>query len=112
MTARDRITPFMLHPDDHFAADPNVLFTQLGDAEGVLLHLETQHYYSLNETGLAIWQGVNNGLSLGEVANALREEYEVDEAGAWQHVSDFVAHLKKMKLLVEAPGSKERTDGA
>lgn len=102
----------MFHPDDHFAADSNVLFTQLGDEEGVLLHLETQHYYSLNETGLLIWQGVNKGMSLGEVAAALQGEYEIDEAGAWQHVSDFVAHLKKMKLLVESPGSTERADEA
>ncbi len=95
----------MLHPHDHFTADAEVLFTQLGDNEGVLLHLVTQYYYSLNETGLAIWQGVTEGLSLGEVADAIQQEYEIDEAGAWQHVSDFVAHLRKMKLLVEEPGS-------
>ncbi|MEP0548134.1 MAG: PqqD family protein [Rhodothermales bacterium] len=95
----------MLHPHDHFTADSEVLFTQLGDNEAVLLHLTTQYYYSLNETGLAIWRGVNEGMSLGEVADAIRSEYEIDEAGAWKHVSDFVEHLKKMKLLVEAPGS-------
>ncbi len=95
----------MLHPHDHFTADPEVLFTQLGDSEGVLLHLDTQYYYSLNETGLAIWRGVTQGLSLGDVAKIIRQEYEIDEAGAWKHVSDFVAHLTKMKLLVEVPGS-------
>lgn len=95
----------MLHPHDHFAADSEVMFTQLGDDEGVLLHLGTQYYYSLNETGLAIWQGVTNGMSLGDIAAALQEEYEIDEAGAWQHVSDFVEHLREMKLLVEPPGS-------
>jgi hypothetical protein len=101
----------MLHPDDHFAADSDVLFTQLGDEEGVLLHLHTQHYYSLNETGLLIWQGVNEGMSLGEIATALREEYEIDEAGAWQHVSEFVAHLRDKKLLAETPASAESGGG-
>lgn len=94
-------------PDPHarFAADPEVLFTQLGDNEGVLLHLTTQYYYSLNETGLAIWQGITDGMKLEDVANTIREDYEVDEAGARQHVDDFVEHLSKMKLLVEVPDS-------
>lgn len=95
----------MLHPDDHFAADPNVLFTQLGDAEGVLLHLETQYYYSLNETGLAIWQGITQGLSLGDVAAALQDSYEIDQAGAWEQVSSFAGLLKEKKLLVDPPSN-------
>ena len=94
----------MMQPHDHFAADPEVLFTQLGDNEGVLLHLATQYYYSLNETGLAIWRGVTDGMSLKEVADAIRQEYEIDEEGAWQHVRDFVMHLRKMKLVTEATG--------
>ena len=97
----------MLHPDDHFSADPNVLFTQLGDDEGVLLHLNTQHYYSLNETGLAIWQGATQGMSLGEIADAIQMEYEIDEAGAWKHVSEFVAHLREAELLL--PASEDET---
>lgn len=95
----------MLHPDDHLTADPNVLFTQLGDDEAVLLHLDTQYYYSLNETGLLIWQGVTKGMSLGEVAAALRADYEIDETGAWKNVSDFVMQLREKKLLVAAPSS-------
>jgi hypothetical protein len=102
----------MLHPSDHFVADSDVLFTQLGDEEGVLLHLHTQHYYSLNETGLLIWQGVNKGMSLGEVAEVLQEDYEIDEAGAWQNVSEFVAHLRDKKLLVEAPSPAASADEA
>lgn len=99
----------MLHPDDHFTADPNVLFTQLGDDEGVLLHLDTQYYYSLNETGLLIWQGVTKGMSLGQVAKALRADYEIDEQGAWQQVNDFVNLLKEKKLLVDPAAVKGKT---
>ena len=100
----------MLRPDQRFEADPNVLFTELGE-EGVLLHLDTQYYFSLNETGLKIWQGINEGKTLAEVAEALCEDYEIDEAGAWEHVSSFAAHLKEMELLVDAPeaaGEAER----
>lgn len=99
----------MLHPDDNFTANTEVMFTELGNCEGVLLHLGTQYYYSLNETGLAIWRGVTQGMSLGEVTAALQEEYDIDEAGAWQHVSSFVEHLKKMKLVDAEPGSVDRT---
>lgn len=100
----------MLHPDDHLSADPNVLFTELGDDEGVLLHLDTQYYYSLNETGLLIWQGVTKGMRLGEVAAALEANYEIDEAGAWQQVIEFVGLLKEKKLLVEPPESAPHAD--
>ena len=98
----------MLHPDDHLTADPNVLFTQLGDDEGVLLHLDTQYYYSLNETGLLIWQGVTKGMSLGQVAKALRAEYEIDADGAWQQVNDFVTLLKEKKLLVDPAATDKK----
>lgn len=100
-------TPYVLHPDDHLSADPDVLFTQLGDAEGVLLHLDTEYYYSLNETGLMIWQGITQGLCLGDVAAALRKNYEIDEAAAWEQVSSFAGLLKEKKLLVSSPGAEK-----
>lgn len=96
----------MPHPNDYLTADPNVLFTQLGDEEGVLLHLDTQYYYSLNETGLLIWRGVTKGMSLGQVAKALQADYEIDADGAWQQVSDFVTLLKEKKLLVDSATAK------
>lgn len=107
--ASDLIALLMLHPNDHLAADPNVLFTQLGDEEGVLLHLDTQYYYSLNETGLLIWRGITKGMSLGEVARALEAEYEIDADGAWQQVSDFASLLREKKLLADPAAAKGKT---
>jgi hypothetical protein len=51
-------------------------------------------------------------MSLGEVAEVLQEDYEIDEAGAWQNVSEFVAHLRDKKLLVEAPSPAASADEA
>jgi hypothetical protein len=36
--------------------DPNVVFTRLGENDGVLLHLNTKRYYSLNGTGSRLWE--------------------------------------------------------
>jgi hypothetical protein len=55
----------------------DVVFTAMED-EAVLLHLGTRKYYGLNETGLRIWQMIQVGASLGDVATTLASEYDVE----------------------------------
>jgi hypothetical protein len=37
-------------------ANPDVLFTELNDGTGVLLHLGTKFYFALNRTGTSAWK--------------------------------------------------------
>jgi hypothetical protein len=41
-----------------FNPHPQVLLTEMGDGTGVLLHLETKFYYTLNATGVALWKAL------------------------------------------------------
>ena len=42
--------------EPRYRTNPNVIYTKLDDAEAVLLDVQTQMYYSVNETGLIIWE--------------------------------------------------------
>jgi hypothetical protein len=77
-----------------------VVDTKLDDGEVVLLHLESKTYYSLNPTGERIWQGLKEGLSLGEISGRLQEEFDVDADEADRSVIDLVNELCKQKLVV------------
>jgi hypothetical protein len=79
---------------------PQVVDTELDEGEVVLLHLDSKIYYSLNPTGRRIWQGLKNGLSLGEISRTLQEEFDVEAERADKSVLDLVSDLSKQKLVL------------
>jgi hypothetical protein len=72
---RERYATAFVHPRDPATADPtekkmpttafrpspDALLTELKDGTGVLLHLGTKFYYTLNRTGVATWKLVAAG---------------------------------------------------
>lgn len=92
----------MPDPTLSIATSPDVVFTRLDDAQGVLLHLRTQRYYSLNETGAAIWELLAEPMSAAEVAAALCARFEVEEDAALGYVQQFVAQLREDGLVQAA----------
>jgi hypothetical protein len=77
---------------------PDAVDTEL-DEEIVLLHLESKTYYSLNLTGVRIWQGLKQGLTLKEISRHLEEEFEVNAERADRSVLDLVSELSQHKLV-------------
>jgi len=54
------------------------LLTELADGTGVLLHLETKFYYTLNPTGVEVWKALGGGAKTErEVAAKISEEFDV-----------------------------------
>lgn len=54
--------------------NPNVVWRALASGQGgVLLHLDTGAYHSLNAVGQAIWDLVDEQRTVGEIVTALRE---------------------------------------
>ncbi|MFO1430147.1 MAG: PqqD family protein [Candidatus Competibacteraceae bacterium] len=93
-------TSFQIHPD--------VITTELSGAQGkeaVLLHLGTQQYFSLNNTGLYIWRRLEERLSLAAVVERLAAEYEVDDEKARQSVLDLARELLEERLVDAIPGT-------
>ena len=89
----------MLSPKTKVSPDPDVVFTEMENGESVLLHLGTNQYFSLNETGTLIWQGISESHTLGETATELENTFDVTLEQATQSVIQLVDQLVSEKLV-------------
>ncbi len=79
------------------------LLTVLDDGTGVILNLETKYYFTLNQTGVALWQALEAGAGTArEIAQALSRTFEVDEAQALKDVEDVLRELVAENLVERA----------
>ena len=81
------------------AFSPDVLFREL-DGEGVLLDLETEQYYTLDEIGARMWQLLHECKRVELVIAPLLDEYDVDETTLRQDLAELIARLSKDGLIV------------
>ncbi|MEO7331160.1 MAG: PqqD family protein [Minicystis sp.] len=90
------------------AQNPQALFTELDDGTGVLLHLETKFYFTLNPTAVIVWkelaQGGERAPVLARIAARLSAEFQVDAETAARDVEGVLADLLEDGLLLEARG--------
>ncbi len=89
----------MIRLDQKFQHHSQVVTTELDPSEAVLLHLDNQRYYTLNETGWLIWQSLGEDLNLKEIAQKLQQDYDVEHGVAEKSVTDLVADLESEKLV-------------
>ncbi len=83
-----------------YEPDPRVNFTRFDEGEGVLLHLETKSYYTLNATGVFIWEQLEAGRqTIEELVAALLDSYEVTQEEAAHQVQVFLEALKREGLV-------------
>ena len=88
----------MLVPSDKATPNSDVIVTEL-DGEAVLLNMESKMYFSLNATGVSIWKWLDEGLTLGQIADRLYRDYAVTPEKAQQCVIDLVAQLNDEQLV-------------
>jgi hypothetical protein len=89
----------MLTPLTKVSTNPNVVFTEMENGESVLLHLETNQYFSLNETGTLIWQEIIKAHDLGKIGQELETIFEVTSEQATRSVIELVGKLVSEKLV-------------
>jgi hypothetical protein len=75
------------------------VLSQEVDGETVLLDLESESYFGLDEVGTRIWQLLNEGSNLQTVFDILLGEYDVDEKQLEKDIQDHVARLVKAGLV-------------
>ena len=85
----------MISLQQKFTISSEVLSQEV-DGETVILDLESESYFGLDEVGTRIWQLLNEGSNLQTVFDILLGEYDVDEKQLEKDIQDHVA------LLVEA----------
>ncbi len=87
------------------AQSPQALFTELDDGTGVVLHLETKFYYTLNPTAVFVWKSLTAApASASAIAEALTREFRVERAEAERDIAAILAEMLAEGLLVEAEG--------
>ncbi len=75
------------------------VFAQEVDGEMVLLDMESENYFGLDEVGTAIWQAMQEKEILKEVFDVLSEQYEVEPEMLEKDLSDFVGKLVESGLV-------------
>jgi hypothetical protein len=69
------------------------------DDEGVVLHLGSLRYFTVNETGLTILQKLTEPSTIAELVKAVTDEYDVTDDIAEQTTREFVNRCVEAKLL-------------
>ena len=74
------------------------------DGEGVIINLSTGVYYSLTGSGLEAWTWIEQGHSLGAVAEAFASRYEISLEQADGDVRQLAEEMLKEELVNIADG--------
>ena len=84
-----------------FKPHPQVIFTELADGTGVLLHLLTKFFFSLNPTSTFLWKLLRKGgVTQDDMVRKLIDRYRVSKTKARQDVERFITYLQKEELLI------------
>ena len=75
------------------------VFAQEVDGEMVLLDMNSENYFGLDEVGTAIWQAMQERASLEEVYRSMLEQYEVEPEVLRKDLLDFAQKLSDSGLI-------------
>ena len=75
------------------------VLSQEVDGETVLLDLQSESYFGLDEVGTRIWQLLNDGSNLQAVFDTLLGEYDVKEQQLGKDLQDHIAQLVNAGLI-------------
>lgn len=78
------------------------------DGETVILHLESGTYYGLSEVGARIWTLIQEPKSVGDVRDALLEEYDVEPDLCERDVLALLVELASHNLIEIHPATEQR----
>ncbi len=80
-------------------AHEQIVATDFQDGAGVLVDLQTKHYFQLNETAMLVWRGLEKRQTLSQIADEICARYDVTPQHAMQSVEDVVVKFRACKLL-------------
>ncbi|HKO96119.1 MAG TPA: PqqD family protein [Pyrinomonadaceae bacterium] len=75
-----------------------IVSTIFDDGDGVLVDLETKRYYQLNETAMIVWDGLERGSSVAEIAEKFTSIFDVQPEHAVNSVERILSKFQSLKL--------------
>jgi hypothetical protein len=88
-----------LSDETTFSVPEHVLARRTGD-ELVVLNLDSEQYYGLDEEGTWFWEQIASGASFGEAVNSMQAEFEVDRDTLIEDLTSITADLQRHGLVV------------
>lgn len=82
------------------------VLSQEVSGETVLLDLQSESYFGLDEVGTRIWQLLQETGSLQQVFNTMLEEYDVDETQLESDLNELLHKLLDSKLITVEPATE------
>jgi hypothetical protein len=70
------------------------------EGEGVVLHLGSRRYFSVNETGLVILEALGSARTVEELVSDLCARYDVSAEHAETTVRGFLARCRETDVLL------------
>ena len=77
---------------------PEVISQEVS-GETVLLDLQSENYFGLDEVGTRIWQLIRDNGELRTIYNTLLEEYEVEETRLWTDLEALLTEACERGLI-------------
>jgi coenzyme PQQ synthesis protein D (PqqD) len=90
------------------AAAPTHVLVRLLDQEAVLLNLETEQYFGLDETGTRMWQLVTASPNIDAAYQELLAEYDVQPEMLRENLTELLGHLVEHGLLQVLPADAQK----
>ena len=87
--------------------NPQVLFTEIDDGTGVLLHLDTKFYYTLNPTAVVVWKAIAEGgaATAASIASRIAEAFQVEPDVAERDVEAILDEMAADGLILANAGT-------
>ncbi len=76
----------------------SVLFQEIS-GEGVLLNMESEQYFGLDEIGARFWQLLSENGDTSAALETIRAEYDVERETLNRDLANLIDELKNEKLL-------------
>ena len=86
---------------DRVRVPDDVLISNLQE-ESVILNLDSERYYGLDDVGTRFLSALNTSDSIEAAYEALRNEYDVDAHSLRQDLLELVEDLVKQGILIRA----------
>ena len=78
---------------------PDGVLVQELQGESVLLNVNTENYYGLDEVGTRMWAVLSEAPSIADAIDTLLDEYEVERATLESDVDALLTELLEKKLI-------------
>jgi len=75
-----------------------IVATVFDDGDGVLVDLETKRYYQLNETAMIVWDALENGSTVDQIADEFTTKFDVGQDHALSSVERILNKFKTLNL--------------